>query len=190
MISNNRIIEGCKAGKQSAFRELYRTYASPMLAVCFRYSKNRNDAEDILQEGFIKVFQKINTYKGTGVFEGWLRRIMVNTALNHYKANLKHAYQEEFTDKADSVDFITKSDNKIFLDDGITSNQIMASIQKLPDGYRMVFNMYVLDGMTHKEIAADLNISENTSKSQLSKSRRMLRKLITEKYGAKLHNII
>ncbi len=190
MVSNNRIIEECKAGKQSAFGELYKLYASPMLGVCFRYSKNRNDAEDILQEGFIKVFQKINTYNGTGVFEGWLRRIMVNTAINHYKANLKYAYQEEITDRNNGVDFINKSKDKIFVEEPVSKNQIMAIVQKLPDGYRMIFNMYVLDGMTHKEIADDLSISVNTSKSQLSKSRRMLRKLITEKYGAIMHNII
>jgi RNA polymerase sigma-70 factor (ECF subfamily) len=161
-----------------------------MLGVCFRYSKNRSDAEDILQEGFIKVFQKINTFKGTGVFEGWLRRIMVNTALNHYKANLKFAYHEEITDKNNGVDFINKSDDKIFVDQSVSKEQLLGIVQNLPNGYRMVFNMYVLDGMTHKEIAEDLSISENTSKSQLSKSKKMLRKLITEKYGAKVHNII
>ena len=165
-------------------------YASPMLGVCFRYSKNRDDAEDILQEGFIKVFQKIKTYKGSGVFEGWLRRIMVNTAINHYKANLKYAYHEEITDRNNGVEFINKSDDKIFVEDPVSKNQIMGIVQQLPDGYRMVFNMYVLDGMTHKEIAEDLSISENTSKSQLSKSKKMLRRLITEKYGAEVHNII
>jgi len=88
------------------------------------------------------------------------------------------------------VDFINKSDDKIFVDQSVSKEQLLGIVQNLPNGYRMVFNMYVLDGMTHKEIAEDLSISENTSKSQLSKSKKMLRKLITEKYGAKVHNII
>lgn len=190
MIINNRIIEACKAGKQSAFGELYKLYAPQMLGVCFRYSKNKNDAEDILQEGFIKVFQKINTYKGNGVFNSWLRRIMVNTAINHYKANLKYAYQEEVSDVNSSVDFVSNSSDKVFVEQSVSKKQIMEQLQKLPNGYRMVFNMYVIDGMTHKEIADALAISENTSKSQLSKSRKMLKKIITEKYGAVLHNIM
>ena len=189
MISNNRIIDGCRAGRQSAFRELYDKYASPMLGVCFRYSKNRDDAEDILQEGFIKVFQKIDKYKGIGSFEGWIRRIMVNTAINHYKANLKYAYHEEFTDR-NKIGTVNNEAEKYFVEESVSKNEIMGIVQKLPDGYRLVFNMYVIDGLTHKEIALDLGVSENTSKSQLSKARRMLRNLITEKYGAKLQNII
>lgn len=190
MISNNRIIDGCKAGRQGAFRELYDKYASPMLGVCYRYSKNRDDAEDILQEGFIKVFQKINNYKGTGSFEGWLRRIMVNTAINHYKANLKYAFQEEFSDNTKNMRSVNNESESLFIEESVSKKEIMSIVQNLPDGYRMVFNMYTLDGMTHKEIAQDLGVSENTSKSQLSKAKRTLRLLITEKYGTRLPNII
>lgn len=182
MISNNQIIERCKAGKQDAFRELYNLYASSMLGVCFRYSKSRDDAEDILQEGFIKVFQKINDFKGTGVFEGWLRRIMVNTAINHYKANLKYNYHDEIKDDMNAYE--DSSVGSVFLEEKVPQKQIFKMIKELPDGYRMIFNMYVLDGLTHKEIAEELKISENTSKSQLSKARKTLRNKITEKYGA------
>ncbi|RLD83533.1 MAG: RNA polymerase subunit sigma-70 [Bacteroidetes bacterium] len=188
MISNNRIIEECKAGKHSAFRELYDSYASRMLGVCYRYSRNMNDAEDILQESFIKIFQNIRNYKGSGSFEGWMRRIMVNTALNHYKANLKHSYQDELHENYN--DHVSNEDAELMLEDRIPQQEIIEIIRTLPEGYKMIFNMYVLDGLTHKEIAGALNISDNTSKSQLSKSRRMLRKLIAEKYGAQLHNII
>lgn len=164
-------------------------YASTMLGVCYRYSKNRDDAEDILQEGFIKVFQKIDKYKGLGSFEGWMRRIMVNTAINHYKANLKYAFQEEFTDSS-KMGSVNNEGESIFIEEAVSKKEILNIVQKLPDGYRMVFNMYILDGLTHKEISDDLGVSENTSKSQLSKARRMLRQIITEKYGAKLQNII
>jgi RNA polymerase sigma-70 factor (ECF subfamily) len=188
MISNNQLIKRCKEGKQSAFRELYDLYASPMLGVCFRYSKSRDDAEDILQEGFIKVFQKINDFKGTGVFEGWLRRIMVNTAINHYKSNLKYNFHDELKDDLNGYE--DQGINSIILDEEIPREQLLNIIQLLPNGYRMVFNMFVFDGLTHKEIADELAISENTSKSQLSKARKMLRKVITEKYGAVVHNMI
>jgi RNA polymerase sigma-70 factor (ECF subfamily) len=190
MIPINRIIDGCKAGRQKEFRELYDLFASPMLGVCYRYSRNMEDAQDILQEGFVKVFKKIKDFRGDGSFEGWLRRLMVNTALNHYKANLKYSFHEEYTaEQHDSKDDSAYLD-KIFLEKEISQKQILQIVQKLPAGYRMVFNMYVIDGLSHKEIAEDLKISENTSKSQLSKARKSLRGMITEKYGAKLHNII
>ncbi len=189
MIPINRIIDGCKAGRQKEFKELYDLYASPMLAVCFRYSKNMDDAKDILQEGFIKVFRKIKDFKGTGSFEGWLRRLMVNTALNHYKANLKYSFHVEYDDgKHDTIDAKNSTEN-IFVEKTVSHEEILKLVQELPGGYRMVFNMYVLDGLTHKEIAEDLGISDNTSKSQLMKARRMLKGLLTEKYGA-LHDII
>lgn len=186
----NRIIDGCKAGRQEEFRKLYELYASPMLAVCFRYSRNMVDAEDILQEGFIKVFRKIKNFKGSGSFEGWLRRVMVNTAINHYKANLKHSFQEEYNDNFhDKIDEMSLSD-KVFVEDDVSSRQILKLLQQLPEGYKMVFNMHVLDGLTHKEIAEELKISENTSKSQLFKARRTLRGLLMEKYGKQIQSKI
>lgn len=186
----NRIIDGCKAGKQKEFRKLYDLYASPMLSVCFRYSRNMADAEDILQEGFIKVFRKINEFKGIGSFEGWLRRIMVNTAINHYKSNLKHSFHDEYVDnKHDKAEDLDMSE-KIFIEKKVDHEQILKLVQNLPEGYRMVFNMYVIDGMNHREIAKELNISENTSKSQLFKARRTLKQFVYEKYGEKIQNII
>ncbi len=186
----NRIIDGCKAGRQKEFRKLYEMYASPMLAVCYRYSRNMVDAEDILQEGFIKVFRKIKDFKGSGSFEGWLRRVMVNTAINHYKANLKHSYQDEYDDnihdKAGEMDLT----EKVFVDESVNAELILNLVQQLPDGYRMVFNMHVLDGLTHKEIADELKITESTSKTQLFKARRSLKELLSEKYSEKIRNII
>lgn len=169
-----RLIEGCKAGKQNAFSELYRLCSSPMLGVCFRYCRNREEAEDVLQEGFIKVFKYISGYRGEGSFEGWIRRIMVNTALNHYRSNIKISNTIEYDDSKHDV----AEDETITIDDKLKPEMIFRQLQNLPDGYRMVFNMYVLEGLTHKEIADELGIAENTSKSQLSKARKMLRKLL------------
>jgi len=186
----NRIIDGCKAGKQEEFRKLYELYASPMLAVCYRYSRNMVDAEDILQEGFVKVFRKIKSFRGSGSFEGWLRRVMVNTAINHYNANIKHSFQDEYDDNIhDRVDETALSE-KVFVEDGIDYEQVLKLLQQLPEGYNMVFNMYVLDGLSHKEIAEELKITESTSKSQLFKARRRLRELLMEKYGKQIQNKI
>jgi len=186
----NRIIDGCKAGKQKEFRKLYNFYASPMLSVCYRYSRNMADAEDILQEGFIKVFRKIKEFKGSGSFEGWLRRIMVNTAINHYKANLKHSFHHEYNDEMHDKAGEMNLSEKVFIEKEVSQEQILSLVQDLPDGYRMVFNMYVLDGLNHKEIAQDLGISENTSKTQLFKARRTLKQIIGDKYGERIQNII
>ena len=161
-----------------------------MLAVCYRYSRNMVDAEDILQEGFVKVFRKIKSFRGSGSFEGWLRRVMVNTAINHYNANIKHSFQDEYDDNIhDRVDETALSE-KVFVEDGIDYEQVLKLLQQLPEGYNMVFNMYVLDGLSHKEIAEELKITESTSKSQLFKARRRLRELLMEKYGKQIQNKI
>ncbi len=143
-----------------------------MLGVCYRYSKTRAEAEDLLQEGFIKVFQKINSFEGKGSFEGWLRRIMVNNSINNYKSNLKHYFHEEINDQL----IATEKDNDEFeIQDFIKEETLIKYIQDLPTGYKMVFNMYAIDGLSHKEIADELNISINTSKTQLFKARKHLR---------------
>lgn len=173
MVTENQIIKGCIKGKHDSFSMLYQRYASVMLGICCRYCKTRPEAEDVLQEGFIKVFQKISTYKGKGSFEGWLRRIMINTALNHFKANSKHYYHEDI----DLVNNVTiKSDEEILtFENEISQDKIIQLIQELPAGYNMIFNLYVIDGLTHSEIANELGISINTSKSQLLKARKWLR---------------
>ncbi len=175
MVVENQIIEGCKKGKRNSYNMLYQRYAPLMLGICYRYSKTRDEAEDVLQEGFIKVFQKINTYEGRGSFEGWMKRIMINTAINNYKANSKHYYHED-VDK-DSLNLKSDDENLPFqLENGLKKESIIKLIQELPSGYQMVFNLYVIDGLTHQEIADELEFSINTSKSQLSKARKWLRK--------------
>lgn len=181
MISDDQIIAGCKKGKRHAFNMLYKKYASIMLGICMRYSRSRTEAEDILQEGFIKIFKKIDSFEGRGSFEGWLKRIIVNTAINHYKANKKYQNQDSLdTDKGRNLISV---DNDEFIEDSgeFKQEELMQMINDLPSGYRMVFNLYVFEGMTHQEIAGIMDFTVSNSKSQLSKARRFLRKQIEQK---------
>lgn len=180
MLSDDQIVEGCKKGKRFAFSAMYEKYAAVMLGVCFRYAKSRMEAEDVLQEGFVKVFQKISSFENRGSFEGWLKRLMVNTAINHYKANLKHRTQEIDLNSNAVLKNKEIDEETIEMEHMIPSSEIMKMLQNLPDGYRFVFNMYVLEGLKHDEIAHELNISVNTSKSQLFKARRWLRQRIND----------
>ncbi len=169
---DNKIIEDCIKGKRHAQNKLYEKYAASMLGLCMRYAKNKDEAEGILQEGFIKVFLNIERFRREGSFEGWIKRIMVNTAITHNKQNLKHQYQTEISEIEEShvVDEVTKDDDSVKL----PRAKLMEIIQALPVGYNLVFNLYVFEKYTHKEIAETLGVSINTSKSQLSKARRLL----------------
>jgi len=182
MISDEQIINGCKNGKRHAFNMLYKKYAAIMLGVCLRYSGNKVEAEDILQEGFIKVFKKIESFERKGKFQNWLRRIMVNTAINHYNANKRFNRDEEFDPTKEIHTGMDLHEEEPYGDAlSLTADELMALINNLPQGYRMVFNLYVFEGMTHQEIADIMEIGVSTSKSQLSKARKYLRKEIGEK---------
>jgi RNA polymerase sigma-70 factor (ECF subfamily) len=179
MVPDQEILEGCKSGDRDAFGLLYRKYAATMLGICMRYCKRREEAEDVLHEGFIKVFKNVAGFRGEGSFEGWIKRIMINTSLSYYHASLKHYFQSGVEEMED-----IPTDNE---DDGIYGNapsrsELLTLIQELPDGYRFVFNMYVFENFSHKEIAAELGISVNTSKSQLAKARRKLQKRLQQDY--------
>jgi RNA polymerase sigma factor (sigma-70 family) len=174
-----KLIEGCISGKRQAQSELYRKYSSIMFGVCLRYATNREEAEDVVQEGFIKVFQNIGTYRGQGSFAGWLRRIFVNTAINHYHAKVKQLVViveniEEYED-VDNNEIAGMFSHTAELEE-ISPDKVMKLVQELPDGYRMVMNLFVFEGYSHNEIAEMLGISENTSKSQLSKARKYLKR--------------
>ncbi|HWY33146.1 MAG TPA: RNA polymerase sigma factor, partial [Nitrosopumilaceae archaeon] len=143
-----------------------------MLAVCLRYCKNREEAEDILQEGFIKVFKNITKFQYQGSFEGWIRRIMVNTALEE----LRKKRNRMITDDIDEMYSQPKSDMSI--EGSINAKDLIGLIQTLPAGYQLVFNLYVIEGYSHKEIAEMLDINEGTSKSQLSKAKGYIQRLI------------
>lgn len=170
------LLAGCKAGKGQMQEALYKQTASKMLAVCMRYAKDTMEAEDALQVGYMKVFQKIGEYRGDGSFEGWMRRIMVNTAIEAYRKNLKQM-------NVLSIDDTQEQPSTGFDLNRLGVQDLMKLIQGLADGYRIVFNMYAIEGYSHKEIATELGISEGASKSQLSRARAILRAEIIKMEG-------
>jgi RNA polymerase sigma-70 factor (ECF subfamily) len=165
------LIDGCIKGEKRAQDQLYRKFSSLLFGICLRYTKNKMEAQDVLQDVFVKVYNNIHTYHHDGSFEGWLRRIAVNTSITNYRRNLKHAYQE------DVDDLIRMKDEPVYAEDlEYTAEEMMGCIQKLPMGYKTVFNLYVVEGMMHKEISEMLGIDVNTSKSQLSRAKTYLQK--------------
>lgn len=155
---------------------LYKQTASKMMAVCMRYAKDRMEAEDVLQMAYVKIFQKVKEYRGEGSFEGWIRRIMVNTAIESYRKNLRML-------NVVSIEDAYEQPSQAFDYSSLGMQDLMKVIQKLADGYRMVFNMYIIEGYSHKEIAEALGISEGTSKSQLSRARAILQQEILKMEG-------
>lgn len=169
--SDEELIARCKKGKRSAQQELYSRFSDKMLATCIRYVGNQFEAEDVLVVGFMKVFDKIDTFSGEGSFEGWIRRIMVNESLMYLRKQ-KHTKYHEDLETAERETASELSDSNLEAED------LMNMIQELPDGYRVVFNLYAIEGFSHKEIAQQLGVTEGTSKSQLSKARGMLKRMI------------
>ena len=171
MSSETDLIEGCIRGDRKMQYELYERFSPKMYGVCLRYAANAEEAEDILQEGFIKVFKKIGSYRGDGSFEGWIRRIFVNTAIEHFR---KKSYLQPITEQEES----SIEGKYVSVLDSLAEKDIIKLIQQLSPGYRTVFNMYVIEGYTHKQIADVLKISEGTSKSQLSRAKLILQDLV------------
>jgi len=170
------LMEGCKAGDRKVQELLYKQTSAKMYALCLRYAKDHMEAEDCLQMGYVKVFQKIQDYRGDGSFEGWIRRVMVNTAIGSYRKNLRNLtvvqLEEAYEQPSTGFDF-----SKLGMQD------LMKLIQQLADGYRMVFNLYAIEGYSHKEIADMLGITEGASKSQLSRARAILKEKIIKMEG-------
>lgn len=162
------LIGRCQDNDPKAQGELYKRLAPKMFGICLRYTRNRMEAEDVLQEGFIKVFRHLKDYRNDGSLEGWIRRTMVNTAINFYNKRAK--YQNDIS--LDQSEPINQEEESAI--DKLSAQELLDFIQELPDGYRMVFNLNVIEGYTHKEIGEMLDISENTSKSQLSRARNVL----------------
>jgi len=147
MISEQKLIKEIKRGKPKYQKLLFETYAPKMLGVCSRYFQTIEEAEDALQDGFVKVFSNINSFKGNGSFEGWVRRIMVNTSLNLHRKNLKHYYHVDIADTETRIADIRLNFDQLEVQD------LLNMIQELPNGYRIVFNLYEIEGYSHKEIA-------------------------------------
>jgi len=172
------IIEGCKKGKQRYQEELYHLLAPRMYGLCLKYANDRDDAKDIMQDGFIKVFQKIDQYGGKGSFEGWVRRIMINTALEKYRSQITIYSLDERMPLSDEGVQSTVIDN-------LSAQDLLGLIRQLTPKYRMVFNLYAIEGYNHKEIGELLGISEGTSKSNLSRARIVLQEKVKELYSVK-----
>ncbi len=150
---------------------LYHRFASKMYAVCLRYCKDAEDAQDLLQDGFIKIFKNLEKFRGEGSFEGWIRRIFVNTSIEHFRKSVKN---QSVTDSQELV-IEDPSWNAL---DNLAEKDIITMIQELSPGYRQVFNMYVIEGYSHKDIGDILGISEGTSKSQLARAKGILKKMV------------
>jgi RNA polymerase sigma factor (sigma-70 family) len=169
------IIEGCRQNKQEAQRLLYELFSNRMFGVCLRYAGSREDAQDILHEGFLKIFEKIGQFEARGSFEGWIRRIMVNTAMEKYRNHFKVMNMQEDTGELDRH-------NSAEMPDNITVQELLSMIRELSPQYRVVFNLYAIEGYSHKEISTMLDISEGTSKSNLSRARAILQEKVKEYY--------
>ncbi|MBJ6368208.1 RNA polymerase sigma factor [Snuella sedimenti] len=168
-MSLKQLIEDCKANNTKAQGELYKLFSSKLFSVCLKYSRNYAEAEDNLQDAFLTIFDKIKQYKNKGSFEGWLKRIAINTALQRYRSEKVFNITNENTIE----------DNEIEIDeDSYSIDYLLKIIQELPDRYRLVFNLYVLDGYSHNDIAGMLNINVGTSKSNLARARQILKKTI------------
>ena len=171
LISESDLIKGCLEGDRRMQEELYRRFSPRMYGVCLRYAADADEAADILQEGFIKVFKKLDSYRGEGSFEGWIRRIFVNTAIEHFR---RKTYQQPITEQHEN----TVEGRSLSALDSLAEKDILKLIQELSPGYRTVFNLYVVEGYTHKEIGELLNISEGTSKSQLARAKLALQDMV------------
>jgi RNA polymerase sigma factor (sigma-70 family) len=173
-----QLIEGCINGSRKAQEDVFNAMYRRLLGVCARYAKDDDDAKDILQNGFIKVFKSIENYKGDGSFEGWIKRIVINTAIDSYRRKKVKpvVVDSEMTDRVGSNMEEEKEEESIYQQ--IPVNMVLDSVQKLSPAYRTVFNLYVLEGYNHNEIAEMLDISVGTSKSNLSKARLNLRKML------------
>lgn len=170
-MNDDELVKACTQKSPSAQKLLFERFSKKMMGICVRYADDTLEAQDIMQDGFVKVFNSMDTFQYQGSLEGWIKRIMVNTALDNYRKNKKRKFAVELDDE-DAIEI--KYDNTIV--EGITNKFLLELIKKLPEGYRIVFNMFAIEGYSHKEIAEQLNISINTSKSQYSRARTYLQK--------------
>ena len=171
------LLKDCKRGKRGSQEELYRRFASAMYGLCLQYASSEEDAQDIMQDGFIKVFAKLEQVKNPAALPGWIRRVMINTALEKYRSQV-------LLQRVDDVreDIGEATGNGVFED--LTCEELMGLIQTLTPRYRMVFNLYAIEGYSHQEISEALDISTGTSKSNLSRARAILQDKINTMYGS------
>ncbi len=174
-MTEEQLVKKCLEKDTLAQKELFEYYSKRMMGVCLRYAQDAEEAQDVLQMGFIKVFEKLHMFNAQGSLEGWIRKIIVNTALDIIRKNKKFMNDVEM----DKVDYQLHSytENAV---DSLSAQDLLKVIQNMPPGFRTVFNMFAIEGYSHKEIAEELNISVNTSKSQYSRARTYLQKILKE----------
>lgn len=173
-MTEEEMIAGSLKQDEKAQKALYNSLSRKMMGVTLRYCSSVDEAQDVLQDGFIKVFSKLSSYNGEGVFEGWVRRIIVNTALDH----IRKSKNERFHVDVNEVDYLL-ADQTIILE-SLAADDLLKVIQELPLGYKTVFNLFAIEGYSHKEIAEELGVTVNTSKSQYSRARTFLQKKLED----------
>lgn len=177
MRSQKEIIQGCLEGDKASQYELYEMYSPLLYGICLRYLRDEDAAADMLQECFIKIFGKLNDFRGDGSFEGWLRRLTVNTILNELKRMQRQPFFDILSDEMKPIE------GQVYQPDSLSCADLVRMIQQLPTGYRTVFNLYEIEGYSHQEIAQILEISESTSKTQLRNAKIKLKQLAYQLYG-------
>jgi RNA polymerase sigma factor (sigma-70 family) len=175
-----KILRGCLAGNERDQELLYRRYSAKLYGVSLQYTGSYEEGRDVLQESFIKIFTHLHTYSGVGSFEGWMRRIVVNTALEKHRNRYYLNKVDDLSNIPDGFDNVNVADST-----GLEVDDLLAFVMKLPPKYRMVFNLYAIEGYTHKEIGKMMSISEGTSKSNLSRARKILQKKVEIHLGIK-----
>lgn len=182
MRSDENLIKDCLSGNKQAQYELYQRFSGVLFGICLRYVRNRAEAEDLLQEAFMKIFSRLDSFGFKGSFEGWLKRLVVNQAINFRRDNLKQLFVSTRADLPEP-----ENDEETATADlvSLPQQKLLQMVQSLPDGYRLVFNLYVFEDLSHQQIAGMLDISENTSKTQLMKARNKLKQMINAEMAAK-----
>jgi RNA polymerase sigma-70 factor (ECF subfamily) len=170
--TEKHLIAACKEGDRKAQKQLYETYSGKMMGVCLRYCKDRETAKDLLHDGFLKVFSHIDDFESKGSFEGWVRRIMVNTALEHLRKQVDEGYSQQIEEAYS----LSSSDLGVL--EKMQAEELVAIIQRLPDTYRSVFNLFVVEGYSHKEIAQAMNITESSSRVYLTRAKQLLQEML------------
>lgn len=173
--TEKELIKACLSGDRLAQRDIFNMYAGKMMAVCLRYTRHRLEAEDIFQDAFVKVFSHMHEFEGGGTFEGWIRKIMINTAIKNNK-------KKSVTNEDIGLDHIKEDFAGPEVFSSLNEEELTKLVSSLPEGYRMIFNLFAIEGYTHKEISILLNIEESTSRSQLAKARRILQVKVHELY--------
>jgi len=173
MWEDEEILKGCRNDDRKAQEQLYKKYAPVLLGILCRYSRNRQEAEDLLQEGFVKIFRNIEQYREEGVLLAWMRKIMVNTAIRYYQSTIEESRTVRLKDSMERN--LADVDTNLLT---YSAEDVLKVLQQLPEGFRLIFNMYAMEGYRHKDIAKKLGISISTSKSQYARARKFLKKML------------